>query len=132
MIDNRGGKMKSEKAQALIEFVLILPIFIMILFATIDFGRIIISKSQLENKLNEAYDEVKQTADQNDLYDRIVRVVNNDERSNIKVELIYDSETDYMKIKLVEDIIIMTPGLNLILGNKYQASSERVVKYVRQ
>ena len=39
----------NRKGQALIEFVLILPIFILILFATVDFGLILSKKNELEN-----------------------------------------------------------------------------------
>ena len=39
----------NRKGQALVEFVLILPIFIMILFVIYDFGNIFSNKSKLEN-----------------------------------------------------------------------------------
>ena len=39
----------NRKGQALVEFVLILPLFIMLLFAIIDFGNILNQKSKLEN-----------------------------------------------------------------------------------
>ena len=39
----------NRKGQALVEFVLILPIFILILFAVVDFGMILSKKSELEN-----------------------------------------------------------------------------------
>ena len=32
--------MKSEKGQSMVEFALIIPIFILLLFATLDFGRV--------------------------------------------------------------------------------------------
>jgi Flp pilus assembly protein TadG len=54
----------NKRAQALIEFVLVLPILIMLLFSIIDFGTILIRKSELENKINEAYEAAK-NMDQN-------------------------------------------------------------------
>ena len=39
----------NNKGQALIEFVLILPVFLFILFAIIDFGMIFSTKSNLES-----------------------------------------------------------------------------------
>ena len=39
----------NRKGQALVEFVLILPIFIMILFVVVDFGMILNKKNELEN-----------------------------------------------------------------------------------
>ena len=48
MIGEIGGNM-NNKGQALIEFVLILPVFIFILFAVIDFGIIFSSKNNIES-----------------------------------------------------------------------------------
>ena len=39
----------NRKGQALVEFVLILPVFILILFAIVDFGTILSKKNELEN-----------------------------------------------------------------------------------
>ncbi len=46
--------MKSSKGQALIEFVIILPVFLMLIFAIIDFGRVIYEKNMLENVVSTA------------------------------------------------------------------------------
>ena len=43
--------MKSNKGQALVEFVIILPITLILIFCVIDFGRIISLKSDLESKI---------------------------------------------------------------------------------
>ena len=55
--------MNNKKAQALVEFVLILPILIMILFSIIDFGNIFVTKSNLENKINDAYQVLKESTE---------------------------------------------------------------------
>lgn len=123
--------MRNNKAQALIEFVLILPILIMFLFAIIDFGSIMICKSELENKLNDAYEVAKSTTDINTLYSDIEEVVNDGTRK-VKLELTFDNESDYMNIKLVSEIKTITPGLNLIIGYPYKVTTERVIKYVKQ
>ena len=123
--------MSNNKSQALIEFVLILPILIMFLFAIIDFGSIMICKSELENKLNDAYEVAKSTIDINTLYSDIEEVVNDGTRK-VKLELTFDNESDYMNIKLVSEIKTITPGLNLIIGYPYKVTTERVIKYVKQ
>ena len=124
--------MKNNKAQALIEFVLILPILIMLLFAIIDFGSIFICKSELENKINDAYEIAKISSDSSLLYDEIEKNIKENSNRNIKVELILDSESDFMTIKLVSEIKTITPGLNLIIGYPYEVTSERVIKYAKQ
>ena len=111
----------NKRAQALIEFVLVLPILIMLLFSIIDFGTILIRKSELENKINEAYEAAKNTVDGSDLYENV-----------IKAEIILDSESNYMRIRLTSDVKVITPGLNLILGSPHKTSVERVVLYEKQ
>ncbi len=45
--------MKNNRGQALVEFVLVLPVLLLLIFALIDFGRIIVCKSHLEGVMNE-------------------------------------------------------------------------------
>ena len=52
----------NKKGQALVEFVIILPIFLMLLFIVIDFGKILFSRIELENLSNDVvalYDDGK-------------------------------------------------------------------------
>jgi Flp pilus assembly protein TadG len=44
---------RPRRGQALIEFALILPIFLMIVFGTLDIGRIVFLKAELENAVRE-------------------------------------------------------------------------------
>ncbi len=120
----------NKKAQALIEFVLILPVLIILLFAIIDFGNIYITKSHLESSMDDAVSVLKKSTDLESLYDEVNNEVKKNDKS-IKVELSFD-DTDYVKIKLVKDIKTITPGLNLIIGYPYKATSERVVNYAQQ
>ena len=39
----------NKKGQALVEFVIILPVIILLFFGAVDFGRIIIKTNELEN-----------------------------------------------------------------------------------
>lgn len=130
MINNRGGSV-NRKAQALIEFVLILPILIMLLFSIIDFGNIYITKSGLENKATSLHDVVKDTDDYSKLKENILRVVNKDDNEKINVDLKYDESSSYLTVKLTKKVTIITPFLGLIVGSPYEATSERVIKYVK-
>ena len=106
----------NRKGQALVEFVLILPVLILILFAIIDFGLIVSKKNELENMSVD-----------------IVTLFKNgksiEEINNIYTDVSIDKEdnNDYTKIKVSKDIDIITPGLNLILGDPYKISIERNV-----
>lgn len=109
----------NRKGQALVEFVLILPIFIMLFFAVVDFGMILSKKNELENIS----------------VDVISMVRNGDSISDIRyiysdVSIDVNSDDKYTKIKVYKKIDIITPGLNLILGDPYEVIIERTIPNV--
>lgn len=109
----------NKKGQALVEFVLILPIFILILLSIVDFGNILVAKTKLEN-------------DTTDIV-RIIRNDNNDislkeEYPNINIE-IKDYKEGYKKIVLTTKVKINTFFLEKILGNPFIVNTERVISY---
>lgn len=109
----------NRKGQALVEFVLILPIFILLFFAVVDFGMILSKKNELENIS----------------VDVISMVRNGDSISDIRyiysdVSIDVNSDDKYTKIKVYKKIDIITPGLNLILGDPYEVIIERTIPNV--
>ncbi len=116
--------MLDKKGQALIEFVLILPILIMLIFAVIDFGTIFVNKNELENALSLVNDLEKEDINYNNIY-----LLVNEKRSkeiSVNVSLI---DSGYITITLERKIDIITPGLNLILNDPYVVNVKRVIKY---
>lgn len=111
-----GEIVMNNKGQALVEFVLILPLFILMLFAVIDFGMIYNTKNELES------DSVD-----------IVNLYNNDiDINTIKtkyndIDISVSSDDKYTTININKSIDIITPGLNRILGDKYKVEVERVI-----
>lgn len=109
----------NRKGQALVEFVLILPIFIFIIFTIIDFGIIFNEKNHLENDsldIINLYNKGTTTEEIESIY------------KNYKVNV--SDDTDYYKIKISKNIKLRTPGLGKIMGNPYKIEIERVVPYV--
>lgn len=104
----------NRKGQALVEFVLILPVLILILFAIIDFGTISSEKNNLEN---ESIDIVMMIKNDTTI-DKIKEVY-----PDINVET--SVKDNYMNVKISKKINIMTPGLNLIIGDPYNIVIER-------
>ncbi len=109
----------NRKGQALVEFVLILPIFLLILFAVVDFGMILSNKNELENIGIDVVSMIK----------------NNDSLENIRMlypEINIDVNIDskYTTIKIYKGIDVMTPGLNLVLGDPYEVVVERTIPNV--
>ena len=116
--------MLDKKGQALIEFVLILPILIMLIFVVIDFGNIFVNKNELENALGLINDIDKSSIN----YDDIYTLVNTKRNKKIDVH-VSGVDDGYITISLERQIDIITPGLNLIINNPYVVSAQRVVKY---
>jgi len=116
--------MLGRKGQALVEFILILPVFIMLLLSVIDFGRIFVNKNELETSLGVINDIDKSIIAE----DNIKALVNQNKTNKIDVS-ISEIENGYYTITLTRQINIITPGLNLVLSSPYEISASRVVKY---
>ena len=108
----------NRKGQALVEFVLILPVFLFILLVVFDFGNLLYSKNKLEN-------------DSTDM----VQIIKNE--SNIELEEEYpgisvdisDYKDNYKKIVFSKYVKINTPLLDRILGDPCLITTERVLYY---
>lgn len=116
--------MKNQKGQALVEFVLLLPVFVFMVFMMIDFGRILTTKSSLESKASDALSLLKEGKS----YDAVVTSINKNTSSKLKLNLVYGSD-QYATVEVVSEVPILTPGLNLILKTPYEVKVKRVVPY---
>ena len=106
----------NNKGQALVEFVLILPVFIFILFAVYDIGMIFSKKNSLENDSSdiiELYNNGKEIYEIEYMYKNL----------NISIT----EEDEYKKIVIEDKVKLITPGFNLIFGNPYKINVERYI-----
>ncbi len=103
--------MKNKKGQALIEFILILPVLLLILFMIIDFGKIILCKNHLENTLSNVVTLKENNGDINTYL------------SQDEYKITYKIEDN--KIILETKLDLITPGLKNILKNPYKVTVER-------
>lgn len=108
---------KNNKGQALVEFIIILPIFLLLIISMIDFGNIIYKKYLLENDI----DIISSMYESNDL-DNINKYINDKE-----IVLNYDIESDFTIIKISKNIKVISPALNLIFGKSYELSTKKYV-----
>lgn len=109
--------MRNNKGQALVEFILILPVFLLFILGTIDLGSIIYKRYQLENNM-----------------DYVVELYKNDKETMIepylqsnKITYQKEKQTNYVTFKLDKTTKIITPGLSKILGKNYKIEIERTI-----
>lgn len=113
--------MKNKKGQALVEFILILPITLILIFCIVDFGRVISLKNDLENKLS----DIVMLYQNGKTLDEINIIINKD-KNDIKIDASYNE--DYITISVTKKIRPITPGLSYIKEELFDVSTSRVIK----
>lgn len=101
--------MKKTSGQALVEFIMVLPVFLLLVFAAIDFGTIIYEKYRLQNDLDiikELYEQGKEQQLSHYISDH-------------KLSLMFEDTEQYTIITVSKKVDIVTPGLNRVLSNPY-------------
>ena len=110
----------NKKGQALVEFVIILPIFIFMILATIDIGKILYYSNRLENKMDDIITMYKSD-------NEFIEIEKNLQNDIKQTDLSVKEKEKYVEFKIVKEVEIITPGLNLIFDNPYEIVSKRVV-----
>lgn len=106
----------NKKGQALVEFVAIIPVFLMLVFCIFDFARLISLKGNLESKLSDAvglYENGKTK-------EEIEKII--DEKN-----LIIQNNDNYIEISIKDKIAPITPGLNNISKNMFEVQVKRKI-----
>ncbi len=109
--------MKNNKGQALVEFIIILPILLLIIISIVDFGNIISKKYSLENDIDtisnlyieEKYDEINEYA------------------SDKNISINYKKDNDLLIITLNKDVNVTSPLISIITGKTYKVSTEKSI-----
>ncbi len=109
--------MKNNKGQALVEFIIILPIFILLIMSIIDFSNIIYKKITLENNIDIVSDLYKDSK-----YDEINKYV-----SDKNIDISYKNNDDMIVISLSKDINIISPIVSIIIGEYYKVNVEKSI-----
>ena len=107
----------NRKGQALVEFVIIMPIFIFIVLAMFDLGNIIIKKYELENNLDTIVNMYLEN--KNEEVEYYVKTID----SKVKYEV---GET-YNVITLSKKVRVITPIVSQALGKSLEISAKRTV-----
>lgn len=106
-----------EKGQALVEFILILPIILLVFMFLIDIGSIFMQKYNLNNSL-ETVTDLYQNDKQKELKAYIANEeINFEEKQNGEM-------TDLI---LTKNIKINAPGLSNVLGKNYKIQTKKTI-----
>ena len=108
----------NKHAQALVEFILILPIIIIILCIIIDSSNVYINKNHLENTLDDVIYLIR-----NNKEDNINNILDKNTKYSISVK------DNYATVKLEEEINFITPFSNIFFPDNYKISTKRIILY---
>lgn len=105
--------MKNKKGQALVEFVIILPVLLLIVISMVDFGNLLYQKYQLEQNL-EYVSDLYLANDTNALEQE-------KQRLNVKTE----EDGKYIKLTIEKEAKLSSPILRRVLGENYVIATSR-------
>ena len=111
---------RNSKGQALVEFVIILPIILMILFIIIDFSNIFYQKNHLESILNDVV-EYKENGKSNSYI--------KDKVNDSSISISYKKIDDSLDIKITKKVNLITPFSSLFFDNPFVIKTERMILY---
>ena len=111
--------MKKNNGQALVEFVLILPIFLIMIFTIIDISRVISLKNNLENLNSDAILYYENNKSNNEIKD----LINDGDVKDIDIDISLNGE--YVTISLSKTLSPITPGLSYFTKEFFDVKTKR-------
>lgn len=109
----------NKKGQALVEFIIILPIFIFLGFIFVDFILISYNKQKLENIIIDVGEMYKNKESNEEIISFISK---NEDGVNVS----FEDKDKYFEITLVKKYEFLTPGIQSIFKN-YEINVERTM-----
>lgn len=109
--------MKNSRGQALVEFVIVLPILIFLVISIIDLGNIMIKTYSL----NEDLDTISDMYKSGTLSDIEGYALAN------KISISYKKDSSFTTITLNKNVKIMSPMLNIAFGKNYGIKASRTL-----
>ena len=107
----------NKKGQALVEFILVLPILLLIVISMIDIGNIFLKKFDLNNDL-ETVATLYENGDMTNL---------NNYLEEEKINLSENSKDDMITLTLSQKISISTPVIQQLLGSDYEIKTSKTI-----
>ncbi len=113
--------MRNKKGQALVEFIIILPITLLLIFCVVDFGRVITLKNDLEAAASNAVT----LYENGNTLEEINSIINSND-NDIKLDV--KTNDNYVTINVSKRIKPITPGLSYISKDVFDVSTFRVIR----
>ncbi len=107
----------NDKGQALIEFIIILPILLFIILSMFDIGNVLHQKYKLENDLDVVVN----------LFEQNKQIELNDYVNKNKIAFKFNDKDDHVTIEVSKKINISTPGLNYVFKEPYYIYAKRYI-----
>ena len=107
----------NKKGQALVEFILVLPILLLTIISMIDIGNIFLKKFDLNNDL-ETVATLYENGDMTNLNNYL-------EEENINLS--ENSKDDMITLTLSQKVSISTPVIKQVLGNEYEIKTSKTI-----
>lgn len=130
----QGGTnyMIKRKGQAILEFALVLPIFLLILCAIADFGRILYSSAHLNLITQDAVRLASLRKSDNEIISYIKNNVYLIDKSDIAINITpvesYRKSGEYTTIKISYEIKYVTPFIKLILPSPFYVNTQSTIR----
>lgn len=112
--------MKNKRGQALVEFVIILPVIIFIIMGLVDTIVVFTHKNNAESKMVDVIELYKN----NESDENITKFIQKDLKS---ASFKSNKDAKYSYLEITDNYEFITPGLSTILGNPYKIITERVI-----
>ena len=109
--------MRNKKGQALVEFILILPIVLILIFTTVDIFNLVLAKNELENKVS---DQIKLLTSKKINIDTFKNSFNKD------YEVITTKDKEYLSINISKNYSWISPITKLFLDEN-KIKTKRVI-----
>ena len=110
----------NKRGQALVEFVIILPIFLVLVLGVIDIGNILYHRTMLEGVMTDVVSLYESGHNEEEILEKI-------DVEHVTLEI--QKNTDTVELQLLQELQMITPGFNLIFGDPYQLDVSRSIPY---
>lgn len=107
----------NKKGQALVEFILVLPVLLIVLMSIMDIGNIYIKRHELNEDI-EIVTEMYQNGKKEQMHAYIARE---------EIEFKEEKSSELIKLSLEKEVNINAPILSKIIGKKYKIESSKII-----